>query len=157
MIIQLSPPTRPQPSKANLCLVFRIGAANKYHIGIKKDYLYCIRLPAFSDLHCHSLQSLLLASQCLNSHMDLYIGNLSKLAMASDLKKLFSEFGEVLSANVITDKFNGRSRGFAFVSMESRESGEQAILKLHNLNFMSHTLIVRETTTKESIEQKREL
>jgi RNA recognition motif-containing protein len=133
----------------------RVSPNNKYGIGSQKNYLYYIGF--LLSLICFVFSSVLalrLCSSLTKQNMDLYIGNLSKLAMASDLKKLFSEFGEVVSAKVITDRFNGRSRGFAFVSMGNRASGEQAILKLHNLNFMSHTLIVRETTNKESIEQK---
>ncbi len=49
----------------------------------------------------------------------LYIGNLSYNVTQADLEELFAEVGTVESANVITDKFSGQSRGFGFVEMAS--------------------------------------
>jgi RNA recognition motif-containing protein len=80
--------------------------------------------------------------------MNIYVGNLSFHAMDTDVKKLFSEFGEVKSVKVITDNYTRRSRGFAFVEMEDQSAGEQAITKLHNTSFMTKTLIVNESTNK---------
>ena len=56
----------------------------------------------------------------------LFIGNLPWSVKDEDLKAKFSEFGTVLSARVITDKFSGRSRGFGFVDMEDADA-EKAI------------------------------
>ncbi|RYD56847.1 MAG: RNA-binding protein [Sphingobacteriales bacterium] len=84
--------------------------------------------------------------------MDLYIGNLCKQAMDTDLKKAFSAFGNVMSAHIVTDSYTRRSRGFAFVKMEDRISGERAILKLDRAIFMTQTLIVREASNKESLQ-----
>jgi RNA recognition motif-containing protein len=83
--------------------------------------------------------------------MDLYVGNLSKLAMDRDLVKLFEQFGIVVSARVVTDNYTRRSRGFAFVTMETHASGEKAILKLDKTVFMSQAIAVRESTPTESI------
>ncbi len=49
----------------------------------------------------------------------LYVGNLSYSIDQSSLRSLFSSFGEVISANVISDRETGRSRGFGFVEMEA--------------------------------------
>ncbi len=52
----------------------------------------------------------------------LYVGNLSWGATSDSLKTTFSQAGTVVSANVITDKMTGRSRGFGFVEMEDADA-----------------------------------
>jgi len=83
--------------------------------------------------------------------MTIFVSNLSFQAMDSDLKKLFSEFGEVKSAKVVTDNFSRRSRGFAFVEMMSNPEAAKAIEKLNNTSFMQKTIIVREATSKSTL------
>ncbi|NQT29094.1 MAG: RNA-binding protein [Candidatus Saganbacteria bacterium] len=56
----------------------------------------------------------------------IYVGNLPWSATDADLEAKFSEFGNVLSARIVTDKFSGRSRGFGFVDMEDADA-EKAI------------------------------
>jgi len=56
----------------------------------------------------------------------LYVGNLSYDAKDSDLQTLFSKYGNVQSATIITDRFTGRSKGFGFVEMASGEEAEKA-------------------------------
>jgi RNA recognition motif-containing protein len=80
--------------------------------------------------------------------MNIYVGNLSFHAMDTDVKKLFSEYGEVKSVKVITDNYTRRSRGFAFVEMAEQNAGEEAVRQLHNTSFMTKTLIVNESTNK---------
>ena len=63
--------------------------------------------------------------------MNLYVSNLSFQTFDEDLRKLFSAFGKVTSANVITDRETGRSRGFGFVEMESEKDGQDAIKNLN--------------------------
>ena len=57
----------------------------------------------------------------------LYVGNLPFRTRDADLQELFSQAGSVVSANVITDRESGRSKGFAFVEMSSQEEAEKAI------------------------------
>jgi cold-inducible RNA-binding protein len=57
----------------------------------------------------------------------LYIGNLSYSLTDQDLSKLFSPFGEVKSARVVTDKETGRSKGFGFVEMGTDDEAQKAI------------------------------
>lgn len=64
--------------------------------------------------------------------MNLYVSNLSFNTSDADLKKLFSQFGEVSSAKVITDRETGRSRGFGFVEMSSDTHANSAIKALDN-------------------------
>lgn len=52
----------------------------------------------------------------------MYVGNLAFQSTEDDIQKLFSEYGEVVSVNLITDRETGRSRGFAFVEMPENEA-----------------------------------
>lgn len=64
--------------------------------------------------------------------MNMYVSNLSFHTTDEDLKELFSKFGAVSSAKVITDRETGRSRGFGFVDMDSDEESNNAITGLNN-------------------------
>lgn len=64
----------------------------------------------------------------------LYCGGLPYAVDDAQLKEIFAPYGEVLSANVIVDKFSGRSKGFGFVEMES----EQANAAIEALNGKEH-------------------
>ena len=62
---------------------------------------------------------------------NLYVGNLSYNVTSSDLEKLFSQYGTVKSAQVIADKYTGRSKGFGFVEMKSDSEAQAAIQGLN--------------------------
>jgi len=64
--------------------------------------------------------------------MNIYVSNLSFNTSDVELSELFSAFGEVSSAKVITDRETGRSRGFGFVEMPSEDEGKDAMLGLNN-------------------------
>ena len=64
--------------------------------------------------------------------MNIYVSNLSFNTNDAELQDLFSKFGTVSSAKVITDRETGRSRGFGFVEMSSEEEGKDAMLGLNN-------------------------
>jgi RNA recognition motif-containing protein len=57
---------------------------------------------------------------------NLYVGNLSYDTTEDALRTLFSEFGDIESVNVITDRYTGRPRGFAFVEMVTEEAAQEA-------------------------------
>ncbi|HUG31394.1 MAG TPA: RNA-binding protein [Acidimicrobiia bacterium] len=61
---------------------------------------------------------------------NLFVGNLAFATTSNELENLFAEYGEVSSAQVITDRDTGRSRGFGFVEMTSSEGAEKAISSL---------------------------
>ena len=73
-----------------------------------------------------------------------YVANISFNATEQDIKDLFSEYGEVESVKMITDKYTGQSRGFSFVEMESEDSAKKAISALNGSTFMGRTLTVAE-------------
>lgn len=64
--------------------------------------------------------------------MNMYVSNLSFHTGEDDLKKLFEQFGAVSSAKIIADRETGRSRGFAFVEMDSDDEAKEAIKGLNN-------------------------
>lgn len=74
--------------------------------------------------------------------MNIYVSNLNYSTKADSLEQLFAEYGEVSSANVITDRETGRSRGFAFVEMPNDEEGQKAIDGLNETEFEGKTLNV---------------
>ncbi len=74
--------------------------------------------------------------------MKLFVGNLPWSVDNSELESLFSDFGSVTSANVITDRVSKRSRGFGFVELES--GGSEAISALHDSEFQGRKLTVNE-------------
>ena len=63
--------------------------------------------------------------------MNLYVGNLPYSATDEELREAFGNFGEVSSVSVITDKFSGRSKGFAFVEMPDNSAADAAIKALN--------------------------
>ncbi|MGD2041793.1 MAG: RNA-binding protein [Anaerolineae bacterium] len=58
---------------------------------------------------------------------NLYVGNLSYDTTEDTLRALFAEYGQIESVNLITDRYTGRSRGFAFVEMSTEEAAQEAI------------------------------
>ena len=62
---------------------------------------------------------------------NIYVGNLAFSTDSTALKSLFTEFGEVTSAQVIEDRDTGRSRGFGFVEMTSADDAPKAISKVN--------------------------
>ncbi len=74
----------------------------------------------------------------------LYVGNLPFGASEEELRNLFAGAGTVESVKIITDTYSGRSRGFGFVEMASKEEGEKAISLLNGKTFMERALVVNE-------------
>ena len=74
----------------------------------------------------------------------LYVGNLSYTVTSGELDELFSEVGEVVASNVITDRETGRSRGFGFVEMDSPSAAQAAIERFNGREFQGRNLVVNE-------------
>ena len=79
----------------------------------------------------------------------LYVGNLSFGVSSSDLEALFSQHGTVQSAEVVSDRSTGRSRGFGFVEMSSDDEAQAAIEALNGLEHGGRTLTVNEARPRE--------
>jgi len=79
----------------------------------------------------------------------LYVGNLSYSTSSSDLEQLFSQFGTVQSAQVISDRDTGRSKGFGFVEMGSDQEAQAAIQGLHDQDHGGRPLTVNEARPRE--------
>ena len=74
--------------------------------------------------------------------MNIYVSNLNYATKNDSLENLFAAYGEVSSAQVITDRDTGRSRGFGFVEMPDEAEGQQAIDALNDTEFEGKVLVV---------------
>jgi RNA recognition motif-containing protein len=74
----------------------------------------------------------------------LYIGNLPYEITEQKLRDLFSEAGEISTVDVITDKFTGNAKGFAFVEMATDEATEEAIKRFDGYSLDDRAIIVNE-------------
>jgi nucleolin len=72
----------------------------------------------------------------------IYVGNLPYSADSAQLELIFSAYGDVIDARVITDRNSGRSKGFAFVEMGTEESARRAIAELNGTTLDNRTLRV---------------
>jgi RNA recognition motif-containing protein len=79
----------------------------------------------------------------------LYVGNLAYSVDDAALEQLFSQFGNVQSAQVIMDRATGRSKGFGFVEMGSDSEAQAAIQSLHNSEHNGRNLTVNEARPRE--------
>ena len=75
---------------------------------------------------------------------NIYVGNLSWGTTEDILRETFAQYGEVLSARIITDRDTGRSRGFGFVEMENEEEANAAIEALNGQMMDGRALTVNE-------------
>jgi cold-inducible RNA-binding protein len=81
--------------------------------------------------------------------MKMYVGNLAFSVTNGELEKLFSSCGTVTSAQVITDRESGRSKGFGFVEMSSASEAEAAIAKLDGYELGGRSIKVNKAKPRE--------
>ena len=78
----------------------------------------------------------------------IYVGNLPWSATEEQVQALFAEYGKVLSARIITNHFNHKSKGFGFIEMPNRPEAEAAIKALHDADVQGRKLRVNEAKNK---------
>ena len=74
----------------------------------------------------------------------LYVGNLAYGVSSQDLQEMFEQYGQVRSAQVLSDRETGRSRGFGFVEMDNDEDADAAISNLDGADHQGRRLTVNE-------------
>lgn len=80
--------------------------------------------------------------------INIYVGNLSFDTGEEELRELFTAYGAVESVKIISDQFTGRSRGFGFIEMETRDEGMKAIKELDSKELGGRPLKVNEAKPK---------
>ncbi|WP_419765029.1 MAG: RNA recognition motif domain-containing protein [Arcobacter sp.] len=81
--------------------------------------------------------------------MQIYVGNMSYGTTEESLTTLFSQYGEVSSVKLITDRDTGRAKGFGFISMDDDSAASKAIEELNGKEFDGRTLRINEAKPKE--------
>lgn len=82
--------------------------------------------------------------------MKIYVGNMAFGSTEQTIEALFSNYGQVDEVSIITDRETGRSRGFAFVTMNNDEEARQAIEAVNGQEFEGRTLTVNEARPREN-------
>ena len=81
--------------------------------------------------------------------MNIFVAKLTFRTQEGKLNELFSQYGEVTSARIITDRMTGRSKGFGFVEMPDDEAAQNAIRELDGFEFDGRTIAVSEAHSRE--------
>lgn len=82
--------------------------------------------------------------------MNIHVSNLSLNIIDADLRRLFTQYGEVNSAEIIRDKYNGRSKGTALVNMPEEKEAQQAIISLDHSTMDGKIIKVEEQRAAQS-------
>ncbi len=76
--------------------------------------------------------------------MNIYVGNMAYSLTEEEVRNMFSEYGEVASVNIITDRYSGQSKGFGFVEMPNDAEAEEAIKALNEAEVNGRNLRVNQ-------------
>lgn len=87
---------------------------------------------------------------------NLYVGGLPYSVAEEKLQEIFSAYGTVETARVITDRYTGQSRGFGFVEMNSADEAQQAIQALDGSELEGRRLVVNEARPQEKRSDNRD-
>lgn len=82
--------------------------------------------------------------------MNIYVGNLNYKVEQEDLRRVFEEYGSVADAKIITDKYDGRSKGFGFVVMDDQAEAENAINELSGSTLENREMIVNQARERKT-------
>jgi RNA recognition motif-containing protein len=88
--------------------------------------------------------------------MNIYLGNIDFKVREEQLAEIFSQYGEVSSVKIITDKFTKRSKGFGFVEMPNDEEGRAAVAALNGADVNSRAISVAEARPREERPERSE-
>ena len=80
--------------------------------------------------------------------MDIYVGNLNYQTTEAELREAFEAYGQLSDVRLITDRYSGRSKGFAFVEMPERSEADAAIQGLNGKPLQGRTLTVNEARAR---------
>ncbi|MCD4757513.1 MAG: RNA-binding protein [Arcobacteraceae bacterium] len=81
--------------------------------------------------------------------MQIYVGNMNYRTTEEDINKLFSQYGEVESVKLISDRETGRAKGFGFVTMNDDSAAKEAIEALNEKEFEGRSLRINEAKPRE--------
>lgn len=87
--------------------------------------------------------------------MRIYVGNLPYNVNESELKEMFSAYGEVTSATLVMDKFSGQSKGFGFVEMPNNSEADAAIKGLNESSVKGRSIKVNQAKPRGERPQRR--
>lgn len=87
--------------------------------------------------------------------MNIYVGNLASSVTADELRAAFSAYGEVANVHLITDKFTGQSKGFAFVEMTRNADADAAIKALNETPLKGRNMKVNQAKPRGDRERDR--
>lgn len=87
--------------------------------------------------------------------MNIYVGNLPYGISEDELRDIFSEYGEVSSANIITDKSSGRSKGFGFIEMSDNSEADKAIKALNESTIKGRQIKVNQAKPRDERPPRR--
>jgi RNA recognition motif-containing protein len=82
--------------------------------------------------------------------MNIYVGNLANEVNEDDLRGIFDAFGQVESVNILKDKFSGKSKGFGFLEMPSRDEAQVAIKETNGIDLKGTAIRVNEAHPRPS-------
>ena len=78
----------------------------------------------------------------MDNKKKIYVGNLAYSVTTDEIRKIFTEYGEVVDATVITDKMSGRSKGFGFVEFAEEEMAQKAVDEMNGKEIDGRKLVV---------------
>ena len=81
--------------------------------------------------------------------MNIYVGNLSYQTTEDELRDLFAEFGDVVSAKLIVDKFTDQSKGFGFVEMSNNSEAQKAMDELNGRDVNGRSVTVNQARPRQ--------
>ena len=88
--------------------------------------------------------------------MNIFVAKLNYRTTSEALESLFAQYGEVVSAKVITDKETGRSKGYAFVEMATDDAGMAAIVGLNETQFDGQTIVCKKAEPRPQSAPRRD-